>query len=63
MVWFNVSHTDANKLSKEMLSEQDGQLKPTPPDQFVQLQIGETYCKLGRETFKMQTFQPTEKPN
>jgi len=63
MVSFTVSHRDASRLSKEMLTVQDGQLKPTPPEKFIELNIGETYCKLGRETFKMKTFQPTEQPN
>ena len=42
---------------------QDNKLAPTPPEQFVQLEVGETYCKLGRESFKMKTPMITEQPN
>lgn len=34
-----------------------------PPEKFIELNIGETYCKLGRDAFKMKTFQPTQQPN
>ncbi len=63
MISFTVSHADATKLSKEFLTEQDGKLAPTPPEKFIELQIGETYCKLGRESFKMKTPLITEQPN
>jgi len=63
MVSFTVSHRDATRLSKEILTEQDGQLKPTPPEKFIELEVGETYCKLGRESFKMKTPLITEQPN
>ena len=63
MISFTVSHKDATKFSKEFLTTQDNKLAPTPPEQFVQLEVGETYCKLGRESFKMKTPLITEQPN
>jgi len=63
MISFTVSHKDATKFSKEFLTKQPYQLAPTPPEQFVQLEVGETYCKLGRESFKMKTPLITEQPN
>jgi len=59
MISFMVSHHDATKLSKEFII--DGQ--PIPPEQFVDLEIGETFCKLGKESFKMKTPLVTQKPN
>jgi len=59
MVSFMVSHHDATKLSKEFIV----QGKPTPPEHLIDLEIGETFCKLGKESFKMKTPLVTQKPN
>jgi len=63
MISFTVSHKDATKFSKEFLTKQDSKLAPTPPEKFIELEVGETYCKLGRESFKMKTPLITEQPN
>lgn len=64
MISFTVSHNDATKLSKEFLIKQDSEeLKPMPLENLVSLQIGETYCKLGQESFKVKTFPTKEQPN
>lgn len=63
MISFTVSHKDATKFSKEFLTQQDNKLAPTPPEKFIELEVGETYCKLGRESFKMKTPLITEQPN
>lgn len=59
MVSFMVSHHDATKLSKEFIVH--GQ--PMPPEQFIELEVGETFCKLGKESFKMKTPLVIQKPN
>ena len=59
MVCFMISHNDATKFSKEFIVQ--GQ--PLPPEKFIELEVGETFCKLGKESFKMKTPLVTQKPN
>jgi len=59
MVCFTVSYNDASRLSKEFIVNS----APLLPQEFIGLKVGETYCKMGTESFRMQTFQVTQKPN
>ena len=59
LVSFAVSYNDASRLSKEFIVNS----APLPPEKFIGLKVGETYCKMGTESFKMQTFPVTQKPN
>jgi len=59
MVSFAVSYNDASRLSKEFIVNS----APLPPEKFIGLKVGETYCKMGTESFRMQTFPVTQKPN
>ncbi len=56
---FMISHHDATKFSKEFIVH--GQ--PLPPEKFIELEVGETFCKIGKESFKMKTPLVTQKPN
>ena len=67
MVSFTVSHADATKFSKEFLTEQYDYkerklfLEPTPPAEFIGLKVGQAYCRMAGEAFKIKTFPITEK--
>ncbi|MCH7682064.1 type IV secretory system conjugative DNA transfer family protein [candidate division KSB1 bacterium] len=69
MVSFTVSHADATKFSKEFLTEQYDYkenklfLEPTAPAEFITLKVGQAYCRMAGEAFKIKTFPITEKGN
>ena len=63
MVAFMVSYDDAKKLAREFIINQDGKLAPTPTEQFLDLKVGETYCKMAGQSFKMKAQRSAAKPN
>ncbi len=55
MVAFNVSRDDAVRLSREFITEYNGEVVQVPPEELLSLRIGETFCKIGRSCFFMRT--------
>jgi len=53
MVSFQVSQADAAKLSKEFISQVDFDIESLPPEELLQLGVGEAYCRIGKSTFPM----------
>ena len=53
MVSFQVSQADAAKLSKEFISQVDFAIESLPPEELLQLGVGEAYCRIGKSTFPM----------
>lgn len=53
MISFNISAEDVNKISREFVTEYDGQIEKIEPEEFLSLRIGQAYCKIGRNAFFM----------
>ena len=63
MVSFVVSSDDARRLSKEFVSEYNGEITMLPFEKLLSLGVGQTYCKIARNSFPMRTFPVSEKPD
>ena len=55
LVAFQVSRSDATRIAKEFVTEYDGEILSTPPEELLGLRVGETYCKIGQTSFRMTT--------
>ena len=53
MVSFQVSQSDAAKLSKEFISQYDFDIESIPSEELLRLNVGEAYCKIARNSFPM----------
>ena len=56
VVSFVVSSEDAHKLCRELLVERDGEMETLAPQQLLKLRVGQSYCKVGQQSFFMQTY-------
>jgi hypothetical protein len=56
MVSFQVSADDARKLSKEFISQYNGEVINIPSEELLSLKTGQAYCKIGQHSFFMQTY-------
>ena len=56
VVAFNVSASDARRLSRELVGEVDGQPVPTDPRELLALKVGEAVCKIGRNVLPIVTL-------
>ena len=63
MVSFQVSADDANRLSKEFISQYNGEVVNVPSDELLSLKTGESYCKIGQHSFFMQTYLADQSPD
>lgn len=63
LVSFQVSQPDAVRLSKEFLSQQDFDIKSVPPEEFLQLNIGQAYCKIAKSAFPFYIPKVDDKPD
>jgi hypothetical protein len=53
LVSFQLSQSDAVKMSKEFTTQIDFEVEAIPPSEFLQLGVGEAYVKIGRNAFPM----------
>ncbi|HTP24988.1 MAG TPA: TraM recognition domain-containing protein [Anaeromyxobacteraceae bacterium] len=60
VVAFNVSATDARRLSRELVGEIDGQPAPTDPQELLALKVGEAMVKIGRNVLPIRTLPVPE---
>ena len=63
MVSFVVSHADAVKISKEFITDINGEMIHIPPEEILRLKVGEAYCKIARTTFFMKTYLADQSPD
>ena len=63
LVSFQVSQPDAVRLSKEFLSQHDFEVKPVPPEEFLQLNIGQAYCRIARSAFRFYIPKVNDRPD
>ena len=63
MIAFNVSQTDAARLSKEFVTEFNGQIINAQDEEFLSLKVGQAICKIGRHAFFMQTYLADQRPD
>lgn len=62
-VLFHVSQADAAKLAKELIRTENGELVHVEPEQILSLKVGQAFCKVGQQSFPMQTYLADQNPN
>jgi hypothetical protein len=50
LVSFQVAQADAGRLAPEFISQYDLDIIPLPPEELLRLNIGEAYCRIGKNT-------------
>jgi hypothetical protein len=63
MVSFQVSSDDANRLSKELITQYNGEIINVPSEELLSLKTGQAYCKIGQHSFFMQTYLADQSPD
>jgi hypothetical protein len=53
LVSFQLSQPDAVRMSREFVTQVDFEVEPIPPQEFLQLNVGEAWVKIGRNAFPM----------
>jgi hypothetical protein len=56
IVGFQVSSDDAARLSKEFVTQYNGQVINVPVEEILSLRVGQAFCKIGQHSFFMQTY-------
>ena len=63
LVSFQLSQSDAVKMSKEFVTQFDYDVEAIPPQEFLQLNVGEAWVKIGRSAFPMRVPKVDEWPD
>ena len=63
MVSFQVSRDDASRMSKEFITEYNGEVINVPLQEILSLKVGEAYCKIGQHSFFMRTYLADQTPD
>lgn len=63
MVSFQVSRDDASRMSKEFITEYNGEVINVPLQEILSLKVGEAYCKIGQHSFFMRTYLADQAPD
>jgi len=63
MVSFQVSRDDASRMSKEFITEYNGEVINVPLQEILSLKVGEAYCKIGQHSFFMRTYLADQSPD
>lgn len=63
LVSFQLSQSDAVKMSKEFVAQFDFDVEAVPPEEFLQLNVGEAWVKIGRSAFPMRVPKVDEWPD
>ena len=62
IISFQVSMDDAGRLSKEFVTQYNGEVTNVPVEEILSLKVGEAYCKIGQHSFFMQTYLADQSP-
>ncbi|SYZ71876.1 hypothetical protein TRIP_C10075 [Candidatus Zixiibacteriota bacterium] len=63
MVSFQVSQPDSLKLSKEFINQFDFEIETLEPEELLKLNIGQAYCRIGRNTFPLRVPKVDDHPD
>jgi hypothetical protein len=63
IVSFQVSGDDASRLSKELITQYNGEVINVPSEELLSLKTGQAYCKIGQHSFFMQTYLADQSPD
>ncbi|MEZ5358869.1 MAG: TraM recognition domain-containing protein [Candidatus Zixiibacteriota bacterium] len=63
IVSFNVSQADAVKISREFISQYNNEILSLPADEFLRLPIGQTFCRIGKNSFPMTVPKMADRPD
>lgn len=62
-ICFQVSREDALKFSKELVTIYDGEVINIPEEEILKLKVGQAWCKVGQNSFLMQTYLEDQHPD
>jgi hypothetical protein len=62
-ITFSVAYADAMRLSQQYIMNQGGEMRPLPPEEFVNQKVGEAIGKIGQTVFKLATPLAPQQPN
>jgi hypothetical protein len=62
-ICFQVSREDALKFSKELVTLYDGEVINIPEEEILKLKVGQAWCKIGQNSFLMQTYLEDQHPD
>ena len=62
-ICFQVSREDAFKFSKELVTMYDGEIINIPEEEILKLKVGQAWCKIGQNSFLMQTYLEDQHPD
>lgn len=62
-ICFQVSREDALKFSKELVTVYDGEVINIPEEEILKLKVGQAWCKIGQNSFLMQTYLEDQHPD
>ncbi len=63
LVSFQLSQSDASKLSKEFIYQHDFKFKSVPPEKFLRLKIGQAYGRIDNNAFPFYIPKVADKPD
>ena len=63
IIGFDISADDANKLSKEFLTANKGKVENMRKENFLNLRVGQAFCRIGKTSMKLYVPNFTEKGN
>jgi len=56
VICFNVSASDTSRLAKEFITTINGEVIHIPQEEILKLKTGQAYCKIGNQSFFMETY-------
>ena len=62
IISFQVSRDDAGRLSKEFVTQYNGEVTNIPVEEILSLKVGQAYCKIGQHSFFMGTYLADQSP-
>lgn len=62
-ICFLVSREDAVKFSKELVTQQNGEVVHIPEEEILRLKVGQAWCKIGQYSFLLRTNLADQNPS
>ena len=53
----------SGRLSKEFITQYNGEVINVPVEEILSLKVGEAYCKIGQHSFFMKTYLADQSPD
>jgi len=63
IISFQLSQNDASKLAKEFITDYEGEILSLRPEDLLNLKVGQAYCRIGQNSFLMNTELADQRPD